>query len=124
LFDLVTACDFKEQTSKKLCARAAKSANGCIRTPAPNNFRQGISMNDSVYPLMYERPGPLVHWPPFRDLYQRGVRLFHVDATPSEDIYHPELRAWIASDTFDYSQSMQEYFRRWLREHYDTDAML
>jgi len=30
-------------------------------------------VSDSVYPLMYERPGPLVHWPPFCDLYQRGA---------------------------------------------------
>jgi hypothetical protein len=60
-------------------------------------------MNDLDFPLMYERPGPLVHWPPFLDFYQRSVSLFHVDATPSEDIYHPELRAWIAPDTFDYA---------------------
>jgi hypothetical protein len=47
-------------------------------------------------------------------LYQQGVRIFHVDATCSEDIFHPWLRAWKGPDTFDYS--FQEAYWRELLE--------
>lgn len=47
---------------------------------------------------------------PFRELYREGVRLFHIDATFSEDIFHPELRAWKEPGRFDYS-AQEEYWK-------------
>jgi hypothetical protein len=55
------------------------------------------------FPLMANRPCNGGHLTPFLALYQQGVRLFHIDATCSEDIFHPWLRAWVGPDTFDYS---------------------
>ncbi len=62
---------------------------------------------------MAERPCNGLELAVFHDLYARGVRLFHVDATSTEDIFHPELRAWHAPDQFDYS-FQEKYWQRML----------
>ncbi|MBI2201026.1 MAG: beta-galactosidase, partial [Armatimonadetes bacterium] len=55
------------------------------------------------FPLMFNRPGPIDALEVYEQLYGQGVRVFHVDATCSEDIYQPALRAWVSPDRFDYS---------------------
>lgn len=54
-------------------------------------------------PVMYNRPGPITHPEVFAGLYREGLRMVHVDATCTDDIYHPELIAWKAPGVFDYS---------------------
>jgi hypothetical protein len=60
---------------------------------------------------MVNRPINGWHVEPFETLYQRGVRLFHIDATCSEDIYHPQIRAWAAPERFDYGPQEQFWQR-------------
>ena len=61
-------------------------------------------MIDAVsFPLMANRPSDGGHLSPFLSLHGQGVRLFHVDATCAEDIFHPQLRAWVGPEKFDYS---------------------
>lgn len=62
------------------------------------------------FPLMANRPVQGGRLSPFRELYREGVRLFHIDATFSEDIFHPELRAWKEPGRFDYS-AQEEYWK-------------
>jgi len=59
--------------------------------------------HEPEYPLMASRPIQAQQLSPFRELYEQGVRTLHVDATFSEDIFHPVLRAWQRPDVFDYS---------------------
>src|SRR5690349_6549944 len=59
--------------------------------------------SQTKFPLMSERPCDGGHLDIFRTIYARGVRMFHVDATCTEDFYHPHLRAWVSPDKFDYS---------------------
>lgn len=62
-----------------------------------------IYLDQDEYPLMAMRPIQQQQLSPFRELYTQGVRTLQVDATFSEDIFHPELRAWKAPDVYDYS---------------------
>ncbi len=55
------------------------------------------------FPLMACRPIQRRQLSPYRELYAQGVRVLHVDATFAEDYFHPELRAWKAPDTYEYS---------------------
>lgn len=67
--------------------------------------------NEPEYPLMACRPIQDRQLSPFRELYAQGIRLLHVDATFSEDIFHPELRAWKGPDHFDYS-CQEDYWEK------------
>lgn len=67
------------------------------------------------FPLMANRPCNGGHLTPFLALYQQGVRIFHIDATCSEDIFHPWLRAWTGPETFDYSVQ-EAYWRKLLEQ--------
>jgi hypothetical protein len=62
------------------------------------------------FPLMINRPSDGEHLEPFVSLYRQGVRLFHIDATCAEDIYHPPLRAWTQAGTYDYAPQ-EAYWR-------------
>ncbi len=55
------------------------------------------------FPLMANRPVQNRELSPFRELHAQGVRLLQVDATFSEDLFHPRLRAWKRPGVFDYS---------------------
>lgn len=65
------------------------------------------------FPLMYNRTGPIKSLSLFHQFYENGVRIFHIDATCSEDIYHPELRAWVKASQFDYS-AQERGWEQWL----------
>jgi hypothetical protein len=58
-----------------------------------------------------QRPICGEHYEAFERLASQGLRQFHVDATCSEDIYHPELRFWHGPDQFDGS-FQQNHFQR------------
>lgn len=68
-------------------------------------FRHGknlVPVTES-FPLMYERPGPAwskEHW---ERMCRQGVRMLHLDATCSEDLHNPELRAYLAPGQWDFS---------------------
>jgi hypothetical protein len=61
-----------------------------------------------------ERPIVGEHREIFQHLYDVGLRQFHVDATCSEDIYHPELRFWHGPGQFD-GTFQDGYFRHILQ---------
>ena len=65
------------------------------------------------FPLMAERPIQFQPLSPFEELYHCGVRLLHVDATFSENIFHPAMRAWNGPGSFDYTYQ-ETYWRRLL----------
>lgn len=61
---------------------------------------------------------------PFTSLYDEcGVKLFHIDATATEDIYHPHLRAWVSSGRFDYS-AQETHWRELVRRCPDAKLCL
>jgi hypothetical protein len=72
---------------------------------------------------MANRPIQRRQLTPFRELYAQGVRVFHIDATFSEDIFHPELRAWVAENVFDYSYQ-ENYWNELLAECPDAKLCL
>lgn len=57
-----------------------------------------------------QRPIVGKHREVFQHMGGCGLRQFHVDATCSEDIYHPELRFWHGTDKYDGS-FQDAYFR-------------
>jgi len=67
----------------------------------------------ALFPVMANRPVHDQPLTPYRELYAQGVRLFQIDATFSDDLFHPDLRAWKAPDVFDYSYQ-ENYWRRLL----------
>ncbi len=72
-----------------------------------------VQKKDIQFPLMAQRPIGGRHLTPYCDLYRCGVGLFQVDATCSEDVYHPDIRAWDSLETFDYSEQ-ERYWKQLL----------
>ena len=90
--------------------------------PFLNRLRDRLLVPQPSLPLMYERPGPVGtrFW---KEMYDQGIRVFHVDATCACDIYSPDLLAWPEPDRFDYS-AQEDGWRRLLSDCPDARLCL
>ena len=61
-----------------------------------------LSVNDTPY-FAWTGHRPLLpgHVEAYERLHHTGLRHIHIDATCSEDIFHPELRFWVGPDSYD-----------------------